>query len=177
MDVYDSFDKGGFIVGVFRGVRSFRIDPQGWLTGVVYRTRWSNDVNTAECRRTETYMPMYGSPVGGYVAAPPLPEGHGMAVCRHGFYAYGDQSNDYYQPGLVSGVIYGWGKEVMVGTRGFRCMRARIAALCITEVKLVDRERIELMQERYYNIPFFPTFKDMVAEFPPDWPRPQEEAA
>lgn len=94
-----------------------------------------------------------------------------MDVCRHGFYAYGDESNDYHQDGFVSGVIYGWGKEVMIGTRGFRCMRAKIAALCVAEVRLADRERIELMQERYYTVPFFDTFKDMVAEFPPDFPK------
>jgi hypothetical protein len=175
-DVADQFDSRGFIVGVFRGVRSFRIDEGGALTGVVFRTPWSNGVNEAQCMRP-TYPVMTYMATRSWDPPPELPADHGMDVCRHGYYAYGEESNDYYQPGLVSGVIYGWGQEVMIGSRGFRCMRARIAALCVSEVKLTERARVELMQERYYNVPFFDTFRDMVAEFPPDWPKPQEEAA
>jgi hypothetical protein len=164
------FDSRGLYLGPFRGVRSFRIDPQGFLTGVVFRTRWNVGVNKAICNRSEYNLPYYG--YGGNTAWEPhkLPEDHGMDVCRHGFYAYGENSNDYHQPGFVSGVIDGWGKEVMVGTRGFRCMRASIVALCVSEVAIRDRARTELVPGNYPGVPFFDTFAEMVAAFPPDMP-------
>jgi len=176
-DFAEEFDSRGFHLGVFRGVRSFQMDEDGWLTGMVYRQRWTNEVNEAECRRSTTWVHGYVKGIPTTIPAETLPPEHGMSVCRHGFYAYGDESRDYHQTGFVSGVIYGWGKEVMIGTRGFRCMRARIAALCMSEVKLAQRSRVELVHERYFNIPFYDTFEAMVADYPPDWPGQNEGEA
>jgi hypothetical protein len=174
--VEDQFDSRGFIAGVFRGVRSFRIDEEGFLTGVVYRQRWEPGVNKAECRRGTFSVPYYAN--GGVAWEPTqLPEGHGMDVCRHGIYAYYENSNDYHQNGFVSGVIWGWGKEVAVGTRGFRCMRAQIVALCITEVLITHRDRTELVRGNYPDIPFFDSFEEMTEAFPPDMGEEDELAA
>lgn len=85
--------------------------------------------------------------------------------CRHGFYGYYDGSNDYYREGYVAGVIEGYG-EAIIGTRGFRCMKARIVALCIPAG--VEIERHHLVMRNYDGIPFFDSFKDMVTQFPPD---------
>lgn len=85
--------------------------------------------------------------------------------CKHGFYGYYDGSNDYYQHGRVMGVIEGYG-ETIVGTRGFRCMKARIVAIRIPK-HVPDRLRT-LVLRNYQGIPVFDSFKRMVAEFPPD---------
>jgi len=88
-----------------------------------------------------------------------------MSTCGHGFYGYYDGSNDYYQRGHVMGVIEGYG-ETIIGTRGFRCMKARIVALRIP--KHVEPRLRALITRNYADIPFFDKFKDMVAAFPPD---------
>lgn len=85
--------------------------------------------------------------------------------CGHGFYGYYDGSNDYYQHGRVMGVIEGYG-ETIVGTRGFRCMKARIVALRIPK-HVPDRLRT-LVLRNYQGTPAFDSFKRMVGEFPPD---------
>jgi hypothetical protein len=126
-------------------------------------------VNKAVCNVKQYVVPYYG--YGGVSYEPKLlPEDHGLDVCRHGFYAYGQESDDYHQPGFVSGVIDGWGKEVSVGTRGFRALRASIVALCVSEVAIRDRERTELVPGNYPGVPFFDTFAEMVAAFPPSMP-------
>lgn len=161
----DQFDSRGFVPGVFRGARSFRIDPDGFLTGIVYRSVWTPGVNTAECKQWSVALPAYWTPPENTHR---LPDGHGMDVCRHGFYAYGSASNDYHQAGFVSGVIEGWGKEVMLGSRGFRASKARIVALCVSEVLIDHRDRTALVPHNYPGVPLFATFEDMIAEFPPE---------
>lgn len=163
-----AFSGRGFVAGVFRGVRSFRIDEEGFLTGVVFRQRWEPGVNKAECQANRASMPFYSASGWGLEPSPPLPKDHGMDVCRHGFYAFYENSNDYHQAGMVSGVVWGWGKEVAVGTRGFRCLRAQIVALCITEVFIKFRERTELVRGNYPDVPFFDSFEEMTEAFPPD---------
>lgn len=165
--LYDQFDSLGLVPGVVRGTRSFRIDETGQLTGVVYTQVWSAGVNDAECRVSPHLIIFYfgGGTRGETPVAPP--EGHGMDKCRHGLYGYHEGSNDYHQPGYVSAVVEGWG-EVMLGTRGFRCSKARILALCVSEVRLTHKDRTLLVRDRYAGIPFFDTFEEMVTAFPPD---------
>jgi hypothetical protein len=88
-----------------------------------------------------------------------------LSDCSHGFYGYYDGSNDYYKAGMVMGVIEGYG-ETVIGTRGFRCMKARIVAIRIPK-HVPDRLR-KLVIRNYPDLPVFDTFKAMVAEFPPD---------
>lgn len=88
-----------------------------------------------------------------------------LTDCSHGFYGYYDGSNDYYKQGMVMGVVEGYG-ETVIGTRGFRCMKARIVALRIPK-HVPDRLRAMVLRN-YPNVPVFETFKQMVAEFPPD---------
>lgn len=88
-----------------------------------------------------------------------------LADCTHGFYGYYDGSNDYYKAGYVMGVVEGYG-ETVIGTRGFRCMKARILAIRIPK-HVPDRLRAMILRN-YPDIPVFDTFKQMVAEFPPD---------
>lgn len=88
-----------------------------------------------------------------------------LANCPHGFYGYYDGSNDYYRHGYVMGVVEGYG-ETVIGTRGFRCMKARIVALRLP--KHVDARLRALVTRNYEGIPVFDTFKAMIAAYPPD---------
>jgi hypothetical protein len=90
---------------------------------------------------------------------------HSYEKCACGFYGYYDASNDYYQDDRVNGIVEGYG-ETVIGTRGFRAMKARIVALHVPE-SVVDRYT-KLVGRNYPDIPFFTSFKDMVSEFPPD---------
>lgn len=164
----EQFDSRGFVAGVFRGARSFRINKDGFLTGVVYHQVWTPGENIAVCRNTPTQYISYYAAASVLDQPVALPDGHGMDACRHGFYAYAENSNDYHAEGYVSGVIEGYGKEVMLGTRGFRADKARIVALCVSEVRLTERDRVALVSVNYPDIPMFNTFDQMVAEYPPD---------
>jgi hypothetical protein len=64
----------------------------------------------------------------------------------------------------VAAVIEGYG-ETLIGTRGFRCMKARIVALQPT-----DARGLEACFNNYPDIPLFDDFAGMLAEFPPDVP-------
>ncbi|GAA4175981.1 hypothetical protein [Gryllotalpicola koreensis] len=90
---------------------------------------------------------------------------HKMDTCAHGFYAYYEGSNDYYKEGFVSAVIEGYG-ETVVGTRGFRCMKAKI--LAITLDKNVPLGTAAKVRRNYPDIPVFTTFKEMLSEYPTD---------
>lgn len=190
-----------FATGVVTGVRSFKIDKLGRLTGINYPQVWKPGENLAECRKKDSatftfamgggyslsYDALYRSILGttwpsavpttrrGRKATPPpapvapdtsrLPEPDTLESCQHGFYAYYDGSNDYHDQGEVTGVIEGYG-EVLIGTRGFRCMKARIVALRIHK-KSADRLG-SVVARNYASIPQFKSFDDMVAAFPPD---------
>lgn len=159
---------------VYRGARSFMLTEAGRLTGIVFKQEWLPGVNYAECRRVESAPVMYFAPVG--VVAPTVPvqvpayvQPHEMDTCPHGFYAYFDGSNDYARPAAVSGVIEGYG-TVLLGSRGFRCTKARIVALQVSMGSLHGSDQGSLLaalMDRFVGVPFFWSFEAMVAEFPP----------
>jgi hypothetical protein len=158
--------------GVVRGARSFAVDDDGNLTGIVYKQIWSQGENLAICRKGETFIPLIFIAADGTavrLTAPPdtryqvFPDS--MATCPHGFYAYYDGSHDFRTGDkYVAGVIEGYG-ETVIGTRGFRCMKARIVAL-----QPADARGLEAVVNNYPDIPLFDTFAGMLAEFPPDIP-------
>lgn len=190
------FSGFGFAPGVVRGARSFKIDKLGRLTGIHYAQVWRPGENEAECRKgedsfasalaamerlTASYMNAMTVPSGGrrgrkvstaFGRVDPLskPEPfevppHALAECKCGFYAYYDGSDDYHREGYVSGVIEGYG-ETIIGTRGFRSMRARLVALHIPEV--VAGHMTRLVERNYAAVPQFGSFDAMVSAFPPD---------
>lgn len=142
------FSGKEFAAGVARGARSFRVDALGRLTGVSYRVVWTPGENEATCKASTSFAPCGG-----------------IDKCAHGFYAYYDSSDDYHDPGMVSGVIEGYG-EAVIGTRGFRAMKARIVALHIPED--VKPALARMVRRNYPDIPVFDTFEHMVSEFVPD---------
>lgn len=56
------------------------------------------------------------------------PKPHSIAECTCGFYGYTYGSNQYHRDDGVTGIIEGFG-EVLVGTKGFRCTKAKVLAL------------------------------------------------
>lgn len=88
-----------------------------------------------------------------------------MEDCDHGFYGYYEGSNDYRQNSRINGVIEGYG-EVVIGTRGFRAMKARIVALQFH--KGISDAKAALVVRNYPDVAYFNKFKSMVSEFPPD---------
>lgn len=174
------FSGVGFAPGVVTGARSFDVDQMGRLTGIHYKQVWNPTENVATCRKQENSTSVFVNSFVRYSFVEELyygkskpkpkpvaaePEQHTMAGCACGFYGYYDGSDDYHGKGRVSGVIEGYG-ETLIGTRGFRCMRAKILALSINSK--VDERLAGLLHRNYRGIPIFDSFKAMVAEFPTD---------
>jgi len=182
------FSGREFSAGVVTGVRSFSVDRLGRLTGVRYPQVWVPDENVAECRRVAVDRALIGNLADAYLISmlgggpvPSIPgryrrdllaspDGpHDLASCDHGFYAYFDGSDDYREDLTVSAVVQGYG-EVLIGTRGFRAMKARIVALTLR----VGEEHLSVASARrvkrnYPDVPVFSDFERMVTEFPPDF--------
>lgn len=184
-----NLEQAGFAVGVVRGVRSFNVDKLGRLRGISYSQIWVPGENEAECRaqavdlyqatqqRLSYYFDSINVNGGVYVPtqrwitgtneaeARESSKAHSLSDCKHGFYAYYDGSNDYRDADRVSAVIEGYG-ETVIGTRGFRCMKARIVALQIPET--VKPHIARMVARNYPAVPILETFEQMVSEFPPD---------
>lgn len=143
------FASLGFAAGVVRGVRSFLVDDLGRLTGVAFKKVWLPGENNAEClAETRKEFGDFGKH---------LPD------CLCGFYAYYDGSNDYRKSETtITGVVEGYGSTV-IGSRGFRCAKARIVALHIPN----DVKRAGVVVRNYADIPQFDSFLGMVQAFPP----------
>ena len=93
---------------------------------------------------------------------------HSFSDCTCGFYGYFDGSDDYHGDAKVTAVVEAYG-EVVIGTRGFRAMKARIVALRIQ----AGRDGITPAIARkiaaaYKDVAIFDDFDAMIAAFPPD---------
>lgn len=168
-----------FAVGAIKGLRSWKADDQGRLRGVTYPAVWLPDENLAVCKEPGgKYEPcpkaddmtiyFYGrgtcsdptcTPRGHFVAAS---ETHAFdAEHGCGFWAYDEH---HFNPhGDVVGVIEGYGKTT-IGTKGFRCEKARIVALCREDA---DGDDLSLslwlrLKQLYPSAEFFEDYDDMV---------------
>lgn len=141
-----------FVAGTLTGIRAFK--PQdGWLRAPVNRTSvWRPGENVAEC------VPQ---PFSAFNRDDPH-QVAGMG-CRCGFYAYFHAGyNPHQRPGDVLGLIQGYG-VVTVGTRGFRCEKARIVALIAPDVPNFD---LGFVFANYPGVALFNSVEEAVAEFP-----------
>lgn len=144
------FASLGFAAGIVRGVRSFSVDELGRLTGIHYRQVWAPGENLAECRKEDD----------GHTEV--IDFGAHLPDCACGFYGYYDGSNDYRSSGAtITAVVEGYGSTV-IGSRGFRCSKARIVALHIPD----DVKRSGVVARNYAEIPLFDSFLRMVQAFP-----------
>lgn len=165
----DYFGGYGFAAGVVTGLRNWKIDALGRLTGCVFKNSvWTPGENHAKCLKTNHVGGGYVVTVTAYTIGSlevPAQRPHSLAECEHGFYAYYDGSRDYHERGDVTGIIEGYG-ETIIGTKGFRCMKARIIALkpsgSIT-VQVVTR-----LQQLYPDVEFYTDLHKMLAAHPTD---------
>lgn len=100
----------------------------------------------------------------------PVPDAdqHEFASCGCGFYGYYEGSDDYHDARRVSAVVEAYG-EAVIGTRGFRAMKARILALTIREgLDGLTAAMARKVTTNYPDVAVFDSFDSMVSEFPPD---------
>lgn len=120
-----------FIPDKMVGLRSFRVDSLGRLTGISHQVIWTPGENQSVCA-------VHGGDPYSYVsknASIPAdklktPKNHSMKGCACGFYAYWDGSNTFSKSDTVTGIIEGYG-EVLAGDKGFRSSKARIIGLAL----------------------------------------------
>lgn len=166
------FGGFGFAAGTVRGARAWNIDKLGRLIGITYAQVWTPGENQAVCRRMDRSAGMFTITYAlgggtGHTTLPTVtePPDHDMSDCGHGFYGYYEGSNDYGREHTVSGVVEAYG-ETIIGTRGFRAMKARILAITFGE-EVTPAQRA-LVTRNYPEVTVFDTFPEMVAAFPPD---------
>jgi hypothetical protein len=93
---------------------------------------------------------------------------HSLDTCKCGFYGYFDGSDDYHDKGKISAVVEAYG-EVIIGTRGFRAMKAKIVAVRVRADKDgIAGHMARKISNNYKGVAIFDNFEQMVAEFPPD---------
>lgn len=151
-------DDYEFAAGSIYGMRSWGMDDQGRLHGVTHREAWRPGENVSVCKAVKrvpcpdaarakaTEIVQYRStfrdemsfrvwdppePCGKHPdcfdGTHPAPSGHSFDPdCQCGFWAYDEHT--FTSHGDVTGIIEGYGKTT-IGTRGFRCEKARIVAL------------------------------------------------
>lgn len=185
----NQFSDRPFAIGSLFGIRSFQINRKGELTGVVHPEIWTADTNQAACvspfraferiGHTATFSMAQMSWALGKMSAdlnhkvlltkrpkPPEPEpSHtiGSLGCTCGFYAYFDRGhNPHHKQSNILGIVEGFG-VMTVGSRGFRCSKARIRALIVEDS---DDGLASVLSPQYSGIPRFASIEDALAEFP-----------
>lgn len=183
------FNDRAFVAGSLTGIRSFKIDPLGRLTGVIHETIWLPGENVAVCRKALVLTFNYGGTVYGsmltdpsdiyrsFMGLPPAtkkqpakaeveaaPHSTAGLGCQCGFYAYFDEfSNPHHLDGQIHGLIEGYGVAT-VGHRGFRCEKAKLQALIVKPNH--DRPLHRLVTRNYPDVPVFESKKAALIEFP-----------
>lgn len=118
-----------FAVGAARGIRAWQMTPDGGLVGAT-GWGWGPGEQVAYCLKRGAWPGWREDHAEPRCDDPD----HDMAACTCGFYAYHDGVSDGMSGATVlHGVIEGYGKTT-IGTRGFRCSKARILALAVPSV-------------------------------------------
>lgn len=192
-----------FVAGDVRGIRSWDVDPMGRLISPTYKSVWTPGENAAECKKKDyasggwiipsTFFSYDDSALRRVVGLSPKPSTvtvssiseaavekpeppeppHTQAACSCGFYAYSNGYNDYADDTRLTGVIQGYG-ETQLGTRGFKCSKARVVALHIpSKVGKLGRRQVTneaghfaRVRDNYPNVAIFDKYADMVEAFP-----------
>ena len=172
-----SNDFGGIdlALGSVLGWRDWKLTSEGTLKPVSYvsHQEWMPGENAARCHKyigKEEIGEQGGLSDEAYRELKDAwRDTHSMDACEHGFYAYFDGNRQSYMsdPG-VRGVIEGYG-EVLIGTKGFRAMKAKILALSVAPHEgmwKLDQFFVERLRANYPNVPVFESELAMRAEFP-----------
>lgn len=178
-----------FAVGSLRGVHTWSVDRLGRLVGISYPQVWTPGENVATCRLNEiSALSAAQIATAGYPSRDPAMQviqsfqyatgAYTKTIrekcerlspdCTCGFYAYHDGVADYHPISCcIEGIIDGYGLTT-VGTRGFRCEKARIVALLIRDSDRRNLPRCSLVERNYPDVPVFRKRKQMLAAFPCD---------
>lgn len=163
-------------LGSLIGRRKFNIGTRGELTPLSYGDMWRGGENIAKCA---AYAPPKGTPeLAEHEAAEDYAErnritqewrnnGHGLDVCDHGFWAYWDNGQTEYRHDTLDAVIEGYG-EVLIGTKGFRCMKAKILAVSFQSERehwVLSEHVKEMIKQNYPNVMFYESTLAMESEF------------
>lgn len=176
--------------GSIHGLRSWRMDAFGRLTGVTHKRIWTPGENTATCeappRRElcpkaslgEVQMWEENKYALMWRTTPPRPkpcgkdlsckDGYHTSVpshdfdpgCSCGFWAYFEDG--FAEHGEVVGVIEGYGRTT-IGTRGFRAEKARIVAFSTKGLTLTKTARLAAL---YPDAAHYANKAALVAAFP-----------
>lgn len=164
------FGQTPFAMGSLIGYRSWTVDRDGRLHPVSHRHNWMPGENVAVC---DGYAHGRIEKIEGEAwadtnnRAEEWRKSHDMIDCEHGFYAY-FSPNDRAQRSspTVHGVIEGYG-ETLIGTKGFRCMKAKILAIAVEPWEGWVLEDATLRRLRAnYPVAFFESSLAMTLEFP-----------
>lgn len=180
-------------IGSIFGVRAFRIDRLDRLTALQFAYRWTPGENVAKClgqqhtdeclaERAKIKASQVGS-IGFYfgsVVCPCPAPGDGQALhddegCPCGFYAFVEDDERIGDTGaygpIVLGVIEGYGRT-LVGSKGFRCQKARIVGLTIPKgpkrnekFKQWRRKRQQILAD-LYDVPVYKGLPDLLVNHP-----------
>lgn len=185
-----------FAAGSIHGMRSWGMDTLGRLHGVTHAEVWRPGENVSVCKATKRVpcpnrealdkrpvrrgeldrydiyrFDVLRSYVGGSCNDPecrdwthPEPIAHTFDPnCDCGFWAYDEHT--FKSHGDVSGVIEGYGRTT-IGTRGFRCEKAKIVALCREHNdELLSLSSWLRLQQLYPDAAFFEDRDEMVTRF------------
>lgn len=124
---------------------------------------WSNMTFTVTVDESWTPAVACGDPTCFNGRTHIVPASHSFdPSCQCGFWAY-DESG-FARHGKVIGVIEGYGKTT-VGSKGFRCEKARIASLCCEGAngERLSRSVLQRLAHLYPEVVFHETFEEMVA--------------
>ncbi len=134
-----------------RGIRSWQVNPSGELFGI-YGKRWNHlgETHYATCEIAE-YEPFHQIV---------------SADCYCGFYAYFyKESLELAFPLTVVGVIEGFGRTTF-GSRGFRCGKAKILALCVMRTIPTDGPLRQCLREGWYGAGYLQPLRYLHNFFP-----------
>lgn len=169
----DEFSGVDFAVGSVRGFRAWSLDFNGVLSGVSHKDEWLPGENAAQCHGSTKDRKREDEDWSAYSARnEEWRANHEMQDCQHGFYAYfaDDNQKSYTKTLGVRGIIEGYG-EVLIGTKGFRAMRARILAISYTPHEGMWRLEplvVQRLRDNYPGVAMFESDLVMQAEFPAD---------
>lgn len=159
------------------------MDRSGWLKGVY--GAWQPEVNEAVCKRPQESPTSAAFRAWARGAGPAIlpdrlsadePGGRHTAPdesCTCGFYAFwAAEPAPVSAQFPVAGVVEGSGRT-LIGSRGFRCAKARIVALHIPVPDEADAETLSLVVEvestlsERYIVPVYATMRLMLLRHPP----------
>lgn len=179
------------------GLRSWKVTPDGKLTGITYSSEaWQDGENVATCKggiTSNVLTNLFGVPEDAisdlawetrsrYENEWKTSHGLNSPDCKHGYYSFLRQDLESYGsfrpyaghyfnrsvPTLL-GVIEGYG-ETLIGSLGFRTMKARILALSFEgnpEIAFRIKKSVAgKIRERYPSTEFFDYDAELTSNYP-----------